>query len=192
MAAPAWLRPRCQPTWSARYARRLEDADLPKGQAAHEAFAVLVGGDGHALLAAVYAPDAPAWLREVPAVALLRRVWVQQFRLDEGAVRWRAADDIPPAAVVIGSPYDADAHDARKGTTSWVEYTLHVTEACDDDLPRLITHVETTSAPVVDAAALPLVHQALHGRDLLPAVQLADTLPAPTRAIRGAPGRPPA
>ncbi len=98
VAAPAWLRPRCQPAWPERYARRLEDADPPKGQAAREAFAVLVGGDGHALLAAVYAPDAPAWLREVPAVETLRRVWVQQFRLDAGAVRWRAADNIPPAA----------------------------------------------------------------------------------------------
>jgi len=131
VAAPAWLRPRCQPAWPERYARRLEDADLPKGQAAREAFAVLIGSDGHALLAAVYAPDAPGWLREVPAVELLRRVWVG--------------------------------------------YTLHVTEACDDDLPRLITHVETTSAPVVDAAALPLVHQALGRRDLLPAIQLVDS-----------------
>ncbi len=52
---------------------------------------------------------------------------------------------------------------------------IHLTEACDDDAPHLITHVETTSAPVVDAAALPLVHQALHGRDLLPAVQLVDS-----------------
>jgi transposase len=136
---------------------------------------VLVGGDGHALLAAVYAPDAPAWLREVPAVETLRRVWVQQFRLDEGAVRWRAADNIPPAAVFIGSPDDADAHYARKGTTSWVGYKLHITAACDDDLPRLITHVETTSAPVVDAAALPLVHHALKGRGLLPADQLVDS-----------------
>lgn len=175
VAAPDWLRPRCQPTWPERYARRLEDADLPKGQAAREAFAVLVGGGGHALLAAVHAPDAPAWLREIPAVETLRRVWVQQFRLDEGAVRWRAADNIPPAAVSSGSPYDADAHYARKGTTSWVGYKLHVTETCDDDLPRLITHVETTSAPVVDAAALPLVHRALSGRDLLPTVQLVDS-----------------
>jgi transposase len=153
----------------------LEDADLPKGQAARAAFAVLVGGDGHALLAAAYAPDAPSWLREIPAVETLRRVWVQQFHLEDGAVRWRASDDIPPAAVFIGSPYDADAYYARKGTTSWVGYTMHVTEACDDDTPRLITHVETTTAPIVDAAALPAVHQALRGRDLLPAIQLVDS-----------------
>jgi len=175
VAAPDWLRPRCRPAWQERYARHLEDADLPRGQAAREAFAVLVGGDGHALLAAIWLPDAPAWLREVPAVETLRRVWVQQFRLDEGTVRWRAADDIPPAAVFIGSPYDEDAHYARKGTTAWVGYKIHVTEACDDDMPRLVTHVETTTAPVVDAAALPPIHAALRGRELLPAVQLVDS-----------------
>ena len=175
VAAPDWLRAHGRPAWGDRYGRRLEDADLPKGQAAREAFAVQVGDDGHALLAAAYAPDAPSWLREVPAVETLRRVWVQQFRLEEGAVRWRAADDIPPAAVFIGSPYDADAHYARKSTTSWVGYKIHLTEACDDDTPRLITHVETTTAPVVDAAALPAVHRALRGRDLLPAVQLVDS-----------------
>ncbi len=52
---------------------------------------------------------------------------------------------------------------------------IHLTEACDDDAPRLITHVATTSAPVVDAAALPVVHQALKGRDLLPVVQPVDS-----------------
>jgi transposase len=175
VAAPDWLRLRCHPAWQERYGRRLEDADLPKGQAAREAFALQVGGDGHALLAAVWAPDAPAWLREIPAVELLRRVWVQQFRLEDGAVRWCPADDIPPAAIFIGSPHDGDAHYARKATTSWVGYEIHLTEACDDDAPRLITHVETTSAPVVDAAALPPIHRALRGRGLLPAVQLVDS-----------------
>ena len=122
VAAPDWLRPRCQPAWQERYARRLEDADLPRGQAAREAFAVLVGDDGRALLTAAYVPDAPTWLREIPAVETLRRVWVQQDHVHEGTVRWRAADDIPPAAAFIGSPYAVDAHYARKGTTSWVGY----------------------------------------------------------------------
>ncbi len=175
VAAPDRLRARCRPDWGDRYGRRLEDAAPPEGQAAREAFAVLVGGDGHALLAAVFAPDAPAWRREVSAAETPRRVRVQQFRLDEGAVRWRTADAIPPAASFIGSPHDVAAHDARTSTTSWVGYTLHVTEACDDDAPRRITHVETTSAPVVDAAALSPIHQALRKRDLLPAVQLVDT-----------------
>ncbi len=175
VAAPEWLRPQRRPGWPERDARCLADADPPKGRAAREACAVRVGGDGHALLAAVWASDAPAWLREIPAVATLRRVRVQRFRPEGDAIRWRAADDIPPAAVSSGSPYDADAHDARKGTTSWVGYTVQLTEACDNHLPRPITHVETTTAPVVDAAALPRVHHVLQDRDLLPAVHLVDS-----------------
>jgi transposase len=152
----------------------VEEAHLPKGAAAREARAVAIGGDGYALLRAAWAPDAPAWLREIPAIETLRRVWVQQFRLDEGAVRWRASGDIPPAAVFLGSPYDEDAHYARKYATSWVGYTVHFTEACEEGRPQLITHVETTTAPVVDAVATPAIHQALQGRGLLPAVHLVD------------------
>lgn len=175
VAAADWLRPRCRPGGQERYGRRLEDADLPQGQAAREAFALQVGGDGHASLADTRLTDAPIRLRGLPVVATPRRVGVQQFRLDEGAVRWRAADAIPPAAVFIGSPYDEGAHYARKATTSWGGYKIHTTGACDDGMPRLITHVETTTAPVVDAAALPAIHQALHGRALLPAVQFVDS-----------------
>ncbi len=46
-------------------------------------------------------------------------------------------------------------------------------DPCDDAL-RLINHVETTAAPIVDAAATPAIHQALKERDLLPGVHLID------------------
>src|SRR5204862_5919227 len=46
---------------------------------AREAQAVTIGTDGYALLGAVYASDAPAWLRALPAVETLRRVWVQNY-----------------------------------------------------------------------------------------------------------------
>jgi hypothetical protein len=41
-----------------------------------EAPAVIVGTDGFALLEAVYAAEVPSWLREVPAVQTLRRLWL--------------------------------------------------------------------------------------------------------------------
>jgi len=44
---------------------------------------------------------------------------------------------------------------ASKRTTAWTGFKVHLTETCDDERPNLITHVETTTAPVVDAAALP-------------------------------------
>src|SRR5207302_7950528 len=59
--------------------------------------------------------------------------------------------------------------------TSWVGYKVHLTETCDDDSPHLLTHVETTPAPVADDVTVPLMHEALAARDLLPGVHLVDT-----------------
>lgn len=58
-----------------------DDHHIPLGEAARRACAEGVGRDGDALLAAVAAADAPVWLREVPAVRLLRRVWMQNVCL---------------------------------------------------------------------------------------------------------------
>ena len=45
----------------------------------------------------------------------------------------------------------------------------HLTETCDDDLPHLITHVETTIGPAADGAATPRIHAALQQRGCFPA-----------------------
>ena len=134
-----------------------------------------IGRDGWRLRAAVDHPDTPSWLREVPAVAILRRVWIQNYLWDGTQLRWREADNIPPAAQFISSPYDAEAHDARKHTTQWVGYKVPLTETCDDDLPHLITHVETTIGPASDGAATPKIHAALQQRGLLPGTHIVDT-----------------
>jgi len=105
----------------------------------------------------------------------LRRVWVQHFYWEEGELRWRDASNVPAAGQCIDSPYDPEAHYAQKRTTSWVGYKVHLTETCDDDSPHLITHVETTPAPVADDATVPLIHEALAERDLLPGVHIVDT-----------------
>lgn len=181
-AAPEWIIEHAAPEWLKRYALRREEFRLPKGDATREALAVRVGEDGHALLTAVAASDAPAWLREVPAVEMLRRVWVQQYYLnDAGRVHWRTRKHLgmhlgmPASREFLSSPYDSEAHYSHKHTTSWIGYKVHVTETCDDGRPRLVTHVETTAAPVADAEATPAVHAALAARDLLPERHIVDT-----------------
>jgi transposase len=67
----------------------------------------------------------------------------------------------PPAAQFISSPNDLEAHDAREHTTPWVGYKVPFTETCEDDLPDLITRVETTSDPGADGAATPTIHDAM-------------------------------
>jgi transposase len=56
-----------------------------------------------------------------------------------------------------------------------VGYKVHITETCEDDLPHLITNVETTIGPRADGAATPKIHTALQQRGLLPGTHIVDT-----------------
>ena len=84
VAAPEWAQTHIPATWRERYGRRIEEYRLPKGQAERQAFAATVGADGLALLAALETAETPARLRDLPAVALLGRVWAQQFEAASG------------------------------------------------------------------------------------------------------------
>lgn len=120
VVAPEWWLAASHPDWKDRYARRAEDDRLPTTHAARAALALTIGYDGRQLLSAVDHAEAPPWLREIPALALLRRVWIQNYQWDGTQLHWREANNIPPAAQFISSPYDSEAHYARKHTTQWV------------------------------------------------------------------------
>ena len=90
-----------------------------------------MGQDGFQLLPATSAPTAPVGLRERPAVEVLRRVWMQQYYAPAPEVRWRTAEDLPPHALLICSPYDVDARYATKRETHWTGYKGHRTETWD-------------------------------------------------------------
>ncbi len=77
--APEWLRAQVQPEWVERYAHRVEEYRLPSGKAEREQYANQVGADGWRLLDALDEAATPAWLRDLPAVQTLRRVWAQQY-----------------------------------------------------------------------------------------------------------------
>ena len=112
----------------------------------------------------------------MPAVQTLRRVWVQNFYKEGDLLQWRTeAQGIPPSSAFVSSPYEPDAHDAKKHTTQWVGYKIHVTETCEEDLPPLITQVESATGPTADGAATPTIHAHLQGKDLLPGLHLVDT-----------------
>jgi transposase len=175
IVAPEWLRTVIHPDWKDRYVRRAEDDRLPTTRPARTTLALTIGYDGWRLLSAIDHAETLPWLREMPAVGILRRVWIQNYWWDGTQLHWRESDNIPPAARFISSPYDLEAHYARKHTTQWVGYKVHLTATCEDDLPHLITHVETTSGPAAAGAATPRIHAALQQRDLLPSTHIVDT-----------------
>jgi transposase len=172
--APAWLRPRLDPAWAERYGPRFDEFRLPKGAAERRALAEAIGADGFRLLGAVYAADAPGWLRAVPAVETLRRVWVQEYYGPDDPPRWRAAEDLPPASRMINSPHDPEARYSLKRETSWTGYKTHLTETCDPDAPHFVVHVETTPATTPDWNLLAPIHGALAEKGLLPGEHMLD------------------
>ena len=63
---------------------------------------------------------------------------------------------------------------AAKRTTLWVGYKVPFTQTCDEDAPQLITHVETTPAPLSDEGVLCTIHADLAEKDLLADQHLTD------------------
>jgi transposase len=174
VAAPTWLEGFVPDQWYERYGQRARDWRLPKAEAARAAQAVTVGSDGFALLEGVYAAQAPSWLREVPAVQTLRLTWIQQYYRDQQGLRWRSKQELPPGALAIGSPYDAEARYGTKRGVGWRGYKAHFTETCEPDRPHLIVHVATTVAATADVDTVAARHADLAGVDLLPEEHLVD------------------
>lgn len=175
VAAPECLRERAPEDWFSRYGRPVYD-DLPKGVNARKEYAERVGKDGSSLLSWIGAEESPrfSWLKETPAVRTLEKIWENQYRLEGGEFLWREAKELPRAGERLDSPYDPDARYGNKRSKTWSGYKLHLTETCDDDLPRVATRVATTPANLSDVAQTEKVHEDLHRRGLLPKEHIAD------------------
>lgn len=94
--APEWLRSFAPDEWYERYAHRVEEYRLPKGKEKRTALIETIGTDGSALLNMIFTAPELDWLRYIPAVETLRRVWVQQFEWIDGKLHFRSDENIPP------------------------------------------------------------------------------------------------
>jgi transposase len=140
-AHPGWLEQRiCVSDWARRYGTPMTSWRPPASKTKQDELAIAYARDGYALLEAVYGKTAPAWLRELPAVDVLRRVLLQNYtRTITGngreVIKRREkepeGDGLPPGHARIASPYDLDARWGVKRDTFWLGYKLHVTETCD-------------------------------------------------------------
>jgi transposase len=174
--APEWLQALAPPAWYERYGRRVENYRLPKTEAARAALAAEIGADGRRLLGAINAATDRPELTRLPKIEILRQVWATQYAEEEGHLRWRATDALPPCAEQICSPYDPDARYSTKREADWVGYKVQLTETCDEACmgPHLVTNVETTPATTPDDNMVAVVHASLERRGLLPSEHLVD------------------
>jgi transposase len=189
--------------WTTRYGARVDSWRLPTSKTKRERLAQVYGSDAVALLRAVHADHAPHWLRELPAVDVLRTVVIQNYYLHTSARgrevitrRESGNEGLPPAHRRLSSPYDTDARWAAKGDDLfWLGYKLHLTETCDHDTnpnhsadhsgdaahpadrqrPNLITNVATTYSTVPDVKMTTPIHRELAKRNLLPGEHYVDS-----------------
>ena len=210
-AAPDWLAGVVDVAdWALRYGTHVDGWRLPASKTKRADLADTYGRDALRLLRAVHAEQAPAWLRELPAIDVLRRVLVQNYLISTDAagrevIKMReAGDGLPPGRLRITSPYDPDARWAAKGADLiWNGYKVHLTETCDPpaqgpiptatknpthERPNFIVSVATTDASVPDSAMVEPIHTTLAQRALLPGEHLLDSgypsVPAVLQAAR--------
>lgn len=94
------------------------------------------GKDGYALLSAIDDPGSPHWLKEIPAVGILRTVLDQNYmrtvnedgtevsiRREKG-LSWEDGG-LPPGDARIASPYDTDARWGVKRDEFWLVQAPH-------------------------------------------------------------------
>jgi len=149
-----------------RYGTPMTSWRPPASKSRRDELAVAYARDGYALLAAVYDSSSPGWLRELPAVDVLRRVLLQNYTrtiTEDGreVIRRREkepeGDGLPPGHARIASPYDTDARWGVKREEFWLGYKLHITETCDDAPP--------CSCRPAAAALQPPAGEGGHGRE---------------------------
>jgi len=153
----------------------MEERRLPQSQAGRLEVAETIGQDGWRLLADVFDPAAPAFLREIPAAEILRQIWVQNYRCDNGQLHWREPSDIPAATRFINSPYDQEARYGKKYSMRWTGYKVHLTETCEADQPHLLIHVATTPAPNSDVSMTEIIQADRQEAQMLPGQHFLDT-----------------
>lgn len=170
---PDWLKSITLTQWFDRYCLRAEQSRLPYNDKAKEEFAAQVGMDGYYLLQII--KDQQPELLKLPKVDTLAKVWQRHYsRNESNQVIWVNSKELPRAATAIESPYDTQAKHSSKRDIIWTGYKVHLSESCDDGLPRIITNVYTTVATQQDVASTANIQQSMADKNLLPSRHLVD------------------
>ena len=177
-ADPEFVRAVAGPEWIRRYGPRAEQTRLPSSKKGRATHAGRVGADGFKVLDALDARSGAERLRGLKVVQVLHRVWSEQYerpngpeeaspRLQERRGRTRSGR--------TESPYDDEATYRRRSGKEWTGYMVHLSETCDEEQPRVVTHVDTTTADVHEARRTAGIHKALSKKGLAPGMHLTDS-----------------
>jgi transposase len=196
VAAPDWLADAVDlDEFAHRYGPRIDSWAMPGSKSKRDRLAVVYGQDALTVYRAATSAGAPAWLREVPALELLRRMLIQTYyvctdnRGREVIIRRDPSEHgVPPGRTRLASPYDPDARWAAKGDDLfWLGYKVHLTETCHTAPEaeaevgevvaplNLITDVHTTDATVPDVNTTAGIQARLTAHGIAPGEHYLDS-----------------
>jgi transposase len=102
---PDWLRDHLKPEWGERYGERVDEYRLPKEKGEREALLKVIGQDGQELIENINKTENLPWLKEIPAIQILKQVWEQQFKIENGRIQHRDLKEMPPVGGVDPLPF---------------------------------------------------------------------------------------
>lgn len=160
------------PSWEKRYGERFVLQRHTKEEwAEHDQH---VGSDGEWLMARLAGEGAPAEIKSLPEVQVLRTVWAQQFREAQGKIMYQAGSCYD-GHTQIQTPHDPEARYSRKRYQEWYGGKVQVTETDDEGYPHLITDIAATCSSKTDYESLPEIQERLKERQCLPKEQYVDS-----------------
>ena len=118
--------------------------------------------------------SAPAELKNLPEVQVLKTVWAQQFREVEGKIIYQAGTTYD-GHVQIQTPHDPEARYSRKRVQEWIGGKVQVTETDDEEYPHVITDIAGTCSSKTDYEALAEIQERLIERQCIPEKQYVDS-----------------
>lgn len=167
----AWGEAVIPPAWEARYGERFVLGR--HDPAVWDAYEQSIGNEGQWFLQRVESEGAPAELKHLPEVQVLKTVWAQQFRAEAGQLVYQTLSSYD-GHTEIQSPHDPQARYSKKRDFDWIGGKLQVTETDDPGYPHLITDIAGTCSSLSDYEALAPIQARLEQRRCLPAEQYVD------------------
>lgn len=159
------------PDWEERYGERFVMQRHTKEE--WEGYDRTVGEDGQWFLARLESEGAPAELKNLPEVQVLKTVWAQQFQQETGKIVYQPSVSYD-GHTQIQSPHDPQARYSKKRIQEWVGGKVQATETDDEGYPHIITDIAGTCSSLTDYEALSPIQDRLADRKCLPAEQYVD------------------
>jgi transposase len=166
-----WSEEVLPPSWEDKYGERFVMQRYSEKE--WKEYETNIGNDGQWLLKRLEDGSAPAGLKDLPAVQILKTVWAQQFREETGQMVYQDLKKYDGHAQ-IQTPHAPEARYSKKRHAEWVGDKVQVTETEDEGYPHIITDIVGTGSNQTDYEELPAIQERLAQRKCKPREQYVD------------------